>query len=399
MVKKTRRSRRLGEGIPPGSVRERQKAVRKKKAEDKIKANLAKKKRKAATPKANVGAAAELHVYKDPFSTKTAQPRIPDGRVYRSLGISNQTAGEIVCNQSGSKPAGALTGLPETGIMHIMMYSGLNSGAVVWGSQGGVINASETPYTAYECAFEHMTFDGVPEIAAIGTPTPSGATLAISGGYASWRQVSEGLKLSLLNPSEFDDGWFEMIRLKEPLDTSNWEMSNRKRESDFASLTCHPGSELYRDPGFGLFNRVLSNDPSFKTGLLRDIHKHTFKLAPTYKDHEFKTMMDSYVFPDNQVGTVASIGPDRFISFNDGQDDVKGFIENVTDPSFDLVYIRIHGRPGTTNPTRLHYNLVSNQEVTFAPGERESRFMKPSYLAQAKADAARNAAMKEEENL
>ena len=59
--------------------------------------------------------------------------------------------------------------------------------------------------------------------------------------------------------------------------------------------------------------------------------------------------------------------------FDAGVDDITDLIERFTDTSMDMIYIRIHGR-ASGNLSRLHANIVSNQEITFTAGERESRF-------------------------
>lgn len=325
--------------------------------------------RRKATTTRSTQSSRQLAVYLDPFSTKTLQPKIPDGKVHKSLGLSNQSSGEAIASND---QAGFGTQTPRDGILHILMYSGQNTGAVMFNDVRGQRTDAGDIYDNQTPAVSFMDYEGSPEI-TFSTVTPGGGELIFANSYASWRTVSQGLKLGLLNPAETDDGWWECIRVNEAVDTDEYTVQARDNGTSSAIGTVSPRF-LFAD----LVGRNLANESTYRTGLLRDIHNQKFDLMPTYKDHDFAQQMDVFDVTDEDVLLASTFGaPEagRYITFSDGKDNVRQLINMFVDPSFDMMYIRIHGRAGDSEPTRIHYNLVSNQEVTFSSGTRESRFM------------------------
>lgn len=323
------------------------------------------------------GAKPELDVYVNPHSNATSHPKIPDGKVKRSLGLSNQAAGELIALQTPIAAHG--TASPGDGTIHILMYAGQNSGAIIMNTLGSAnpINGGGAYTSEIRCG-EFMSWSGCPDVAIQAGFSATGGTLGTSFEYSQWRCVSQGLLLGLLNPAEEDDGWWECIRVNDPLETGDFSVLPRDRDhSTVSNMTLTPARKLYGD----LMGRNdLPNTPSYQTGLLRDIHEHYFQLAPAYNDHEFSQEMDLVTFGATDVvnaGTVGTAQDGRFVQFEDGSDDVRGYINQKIDKSFDMIYLRIHGRSATT-PSRLHYNLVNNAEVTYAGNTIEARFMTPT---------------------
>jgi hypothetical protein len=197
--------------------------------------------------------------------------------------------------------------------------------------------------------------------------TASGGDINVVDQYAYWRLVSQGLRLSLLNPAEEDDGWWEAIRVNSPVDSDAWTMGTVGIAKDTTNGGCISPTVLLDS----LAVSELVNERSYATGLLRDMKDHVFSLHPIKDDHDIKQQVSKRAVSATDVASLNAT--DQVISFDGGRDDVTDFIERITDQSYDMVYIRVHGRTAT-NKSRLHLNVVSNQEITFSPGEREARF-------------------------
>lgn len=315
----------------------------------------------------------QLEIYKNPHTMITTHPKIPDGKVPRSLGLSNQAAGELVCSLTASP--GGQPGNPA-GLMHILLYSGQNSGGIVYGS-----NLSYTPASgsgSYNNALapgEMLSWEGSPDLSFGSISSSTGGTITTTFEYSSWRTVSQGLTLGLLNPAESDDGWWEMVRVTDTVDPDDYQVKNRIETTATAFGSVTPHGKLVNS----LITRNLGNNNSYRTGLLRDIHNEYFQLLPSYKDHDFLQQADEMDFQGTDINASmvsGAIENGRYVKF-DNTDDSKNFINGKIDPSYDMVYIRIHGRT-SGEATRLHYNLCANHEVTYASTDIEGRFMTPT---------------------
>lgn len=290
-------------------------------------------------------------MYHDPFSRATKQPKIPDGKVTESLGFSTQAVKEIQC-ESGAD-----------GTMHMLLYGGQDAGLVLFGDQESGTRALANPLADFTV------------VGYTGSNSVDWSLVAVGGGnvqflddYTQWRLVSQGLKLSLLNPVEQEDGWWEAIRVTEPLDTNDWTLF--WKDTGILNRALH-GTVAPTKVLTNLTSRNLVNENSYATGLLKDLHKQVFKLHPRSDDHEIRHQMDSLQLVNADVLTNDVI--DIIAEFQTGNTNVASLINMLIDPGFDYIYIRVHGRGGTT-PSRFHTNIVSNQEITFSNQQRESRY-------------------------
>jgi len=113
---------------------------------------------------------------------------------------------------------------------------------------------------------------------------------------------------------------------------------------------------------------VESSDKSYATGLLRDLGKVQFDLKPTYVDHEFITPAQAHNVDTGGGaldGTFSDPANPNDVLFDQGSDVLMRMVRDVTDGSFDSILIKIHGRPNTVSPTRLHCNFVANYEAIY----------------------------------
>ncbi len=254
-----------------GTVRRRTRSVTAaRKAKPKTRRKLS-----AASQKSTVNSLmkSQLAIYKDPHTMVTTHPKIPDGKVPRSLGLANQSAGEMVA-YAGADLAGQPSSAP--GVMHILMYPGQNSGAIVWNSIASRSSAAGGVFNNALAVGENLSWRGSPDISFNGLNSSSGGTLGSSFEYASWRTVSQGMALGLLNPAETDDGWYETVRVTDTMDPDDYLIMNTNRSSINIYGTVCPQQKLIND----LKDRELANNQTYKTGLLRNIHKEYFPIAP-----------------------------------------------------------------------------------------------------------------------
>lgn len=325
--------------------------------------------RRASTKKLASLEERQLAMYHNPFSRATKQPKIPDGKATESLGFQTQAVGEFIAKNATTAAVG-------DGVLDILLFGGQNAGMIVDGELTGAFpfkNTAGTPITDSNRQTLVIGFTGSNEVDASAV-TGTGGTATLNDAYAYWRLVSQGLRLSLLNPQEEDDGWWESVRLTEPMNTSDHELLSRDNSMFEGNMALVP-SGLMRNQA----NQQLVNENSYSTGLLRDLKNHVFKLHPIGDEHDLQRVQTAYNLESNDmassVGSVGVPGAGVYKTFALGRDNVKEFVAHQISQSHDMIYIRIHGRAGAgISPTRLHYNLVSNQEIIFDNAEREARF-------------------------
>lgn len=203
-----------------------------------------------------------LSVYRNPWSTASSNPKIPDSKAFNSCGVRLQQSVELTL--AGS-------------VAHILLFPGLNNGISLVGFSTPL--DSVAPYTNHG------------QVSAVDGLQPAASTIH------KWRLVSQGLKLLPLNTSDENDGWFEAVRIQ-PNDLST-----------FAPVT-FPGSRLVL--GSALSTQLpcvdISKDfvrhPTYITGKLSNIDQFLFNLAPNGADHNFQVIpklpsIDSQVDNDN----------------------------------------------------------------------------------------------------
>lgn len=297
----------------------------------------------------------QLHMLHNPFAGKTSQPKIPDGKANESLGFSTQTVSEF-----GNEPG-------ET-IMHMLLYPGMNAGLVV----------DHTLNTISGRTYKIPGYTGSSGVDWSGLTDASMPFVKGVDDYALWRVVSQGLQLKLLNPTEQDDGWWEAVRVTVELDNTDYWASTAD------DSTSPSGSKGVLAP-IGLLKstlqtQTLSNESSYSTGLLRDLHRVQFELHGQKDYHDFIHQREKLNIGASALDAVNATGAPFEATFNQGYATVSDAAQQFNDTSYDMVYIRLHCRPnsGTAGDgfegSRFHTNVVSNQEIIFDHSKRESRF-------------------------
>ncbi|UNI72632.1 MAG: capsid protein [Avonheates virus SG_154] len=335
--------------------------------------------RRKASSKAVTQADLELAVYHSPFSRMTKQPKIPDGKLTESLGFTTQSIRPLSLNTISMPGYGI-----EKDIMHLLVYAGRSSGMMVlgdnrsghrsWEADGTDLVSTPVEAAAYPVSY---TDSGGVDADFILSTIDDPATLKVQDAYAFWRTVSVGLKLNLLNSAETNEGWFEACRIYTPFESDHYLVSGK----DTYDWGTRPDDMTIAPEGVlkGVVNDEIVNQRSYVTGLLRDIGDHTFKLNPIKDEHDVKSCsktqdITQWMTAWQRANTANQLGGD-FIKIFGGWEDWKAFVAEHIDPSFDMIYIRVHGRDSTGGPaSQLHANLISNQEIVFDNDQRESRF-------------------------
>ena len=295
----------------------------------------------------------QLMVFHDPFDRATKQPKIPDGKCTESLGFSTQSVVQLSNKQ-----------YQDT--VHILMFAGQNSGYV----------ATHVAQTNLGTRFYYIpgfTGSGGPDWSFISNL--DGGLIKQRDEYANWRVVSQGLQIKLMNAAEEDDGWWEAVRYSDALSTVNHALTtvdNSQNLSDDGTVA--PVFEIDPEDGGNITKRSIVNEPSYATGLLRDLNKVQFNLHGRKDHHDFTSQMNEI-----QSGPLMGVPAGQWEAiFKQGDVDAERIINQFIDDGYDMVYIRLHCRSNTGQSpylgSRFHVNCVSNQEINFDSGQRESRY-------------------------
>lgn len=211
-----------------------------------------------------------------------------------------------------------------------------------------------------------------------------------------WRLVSTGFKIACTNNSSNNAGWWEAQRIQIPKQGEEWAllpMPYRRNVSYaaplanaadansvaglneyYAKTSCYIGAKptfdntvvplqpLATDPdvtsgssGLPYVNLLaeMSNNPTYISGKIRDIHKTIFKLRPTTDEHDFKSLSDTL-----RRGNYGENYPYNQLL---GQQVNESDAHQLVDDTFDAIHIRLHGEPETV--FMMHY--VANQELVY----------------------------------
>lgn len=232
----------------------------------------------------------------DPFDQSLPQPKLFDGSVTRSSGVRFRSTGTITLDGTGATN-------------FIVLFPGFSTN-IAW---------KRTADATY--------LNPIANDAHLSTPTERLDVKQI-------RKVSCGLRLSLLNSSDDNEGYWEAVRV--PLETASFVLQDVTAPlgENFMALPI---------PTFGNPFANMANHTTYQTGKLKDIDRFLFKLNSIAPLHPWKTAPAVPVVAD------------------------------VLDPTFDVVVIKITGRIDATVPSNIMYDTVSNQEVVYTENTPMSR--------------------------
>lgn len=321
----------------------------------------------------------QLHVYHNPFSGATQQPKIPDGKAPTSLGYSHQSVF-------------TLKNSDQTDTMDVLLFPGLGCSMVMGGSP--IINGVDT-FDANSRAYATEPPSGNVQ----GTIDWSGVVAGSANNnitqnddIAQWRIVSTGLQMKLLNPVEKDEGWWEAIRITRGMTPTDYRLSTLRVDGTNKDTE---GVVAPIDYLFGLAGTTLSNDPTYSTGLLRDLHRLQFELHPVKDYHDFITSKIEYRFSEPSMGTLNTTADE--VDFETANPHTYQIIESNFDTGHDMVLLRLHCRANIADyseGSEFHVNMVRNLELQYGINSTLNSFETATHNIGAASEVHANAKLK-----
>jgi hypothetical protein len=296
---------------------------------------------------------AHLAVQRNAFSTAQAAAKVCDGAASASI------AERISCVQIAKSTNGATAfALLPTITGHAWLYEAANTTASTGSPNSALIAAP----TAESFANTIHAFTGWNEEAITVVADANAMAVEKVKGDASEITAAgvvtsaTGKKITYLKknkdaPDQMQ-GWFEAIRVRPSWGTEGLRLFPVGSAKPFTSAALGPTAEFW-EQGI-IMSSNWANDPSYVTGRLRDIGKHTFYLQPT-KPRKF------HRWP-NEVNAV---------SFDDVEEQPCGF-----DPCFDVVLVRCYSAPNSTATLSqtIHCHVVKNWETMYDSNKPMARF-------------------------
>lgn len=284
--------------------------------------------------------AASVAVMQNPFSKATQRPKIPDGAAIASLSRRVQHVSEFKNKLNED-------------LIEMVMIPSLGVAAV-----GHNIDGQNT--------LTYQVFGFTDQ----GIGSTFTTRLNNTHGIAEWRLVSQGIHFQLSNTDEENDGWWEACRFKPTIQPSDWLMA----PSDGTNSGTPVGKELVLIPGGNFFASgtasILAGNmveqPGYTTGLLKDIHKHQFRLLNNTTDVNFQQKQ-------KELSYSAAISSTDTTNCNQVLQDVAEFRDLKTHlwcDAYDCVYFKFHCRTNngtTSNGSKIIMNAIQNVEMVYAP--------------------------------
>lgn len=192
-----------------------------------------------------------------------------------------------------------------------------------------------------------------------------------------YRIVSQGLRISLINNSQDNDGWFEAIRCTPSNSYTDWGIVEAQG-NPAEPLTIAPVINRYEGDGnadSSLFNTTQTNwamNPSYIAGKARDLSKHNFILH-RQENNNFIEIPQTCTLTTTAPVASPTFSPRPFVASND-------LAPWWVDKQMDSILIRIRANAaGTTNGNIvLHLHMVQHVEECYDERSDVFRFMTKS---------------------
>lgn len=328
----------------------------------------AKRRKVSTTPKriskkvvATGGANAHFNVMRRPFSTATAQPKIPDGKVATSLSRRLQKVTQIQ-NAVGESDIDIVM-VPSLGVMGTVFDTTYNTGGR---------NHRPIGFSGQTVGMNGLQLEN-----------PTGENNIINNtGVSHWRVVSQALHLTLNQTEEENDGWFEACRFNFSTNAIQWGFRNLDDNVlDLSSIGLFPDNQFQNQ----VLNPLAGNmveQPGYQTGLLKDIGKLEFKLNPKGNATEFQNLNSEYRMKDAS-DTLLGIwdAAQGTFGFSKNNSETVPITRDLIDQNYDAIFIRLHCRTNngtTSNGSKLILNAIQNIEFCFSPDSDLATFQTPN---------------------
>lgn len=298
---------------------------------------------------------AHLNVYNNPFSDATQIPKIPDGKCVSSTGLSNSASYEHTVNATTTT---------------IVLFPGLESNAYVHWNDGTNDN------------YKVMTLTHKQALSMVGTDNIE-VTQQDSTQIHRWRRVSNGIRISLTNNAENNDGWFEACRIGTTSDANDWLVA-RAGTIETTAYAMFPSTPK------DITSEEMQRLPSYVMGDLRDIKHVIFPLRPEGNEHDLVNLRDYYSSPgmvteanaqafNAGLSQAAQSNYTELQRFNSDGLNNHDLVKSTSDFGWDTVVIRIYGRAeADNNPSKLVLTVAQNDELVYHERSIMSQFMTKS---------------------
>jgi hypothetical protein len=251
--------------------------------------------------------AAHLATLRSPFSTAVGACKVPDGRASSSIASREACAGVAIADAD------------TNALLFCLTPCLLGSFSCIKLKNGSAAQPNATPPVA--------AVSGVVEYLSPGNDI----TLAsAANGPDKYRMCSVGMRLSAINAAQFNNGWFEAIRV--PTDYSQTEFRLDNTTGVAVPLETFENKLIE--------NQKWCNHPSYVTGKIPELHKHQFYLQPT-SDRDFQRWTTSPIFMDT---------------------------------NFDMILVRVYANKGAVPSLSIHYHAVAHHEYQYDSGSEKARY-------------------------
>lgn len=276
----------------------------------------------------------QLHVFQYPFSTKTKYPKIPDGLVNDSVGLSFCYSEKVTYN-------------PELDLFFVL-YPGHTTCVACY-----QINDDVMSILSYGKFIQHLIPREV-------TEENNYELLYDETGFSGYRYVSCGLRITTDQGEHINNGNWSAVRLNTNEIGRDFIYCWEQQHPNWNSLL--PSSILH--------NRVdgnLTNNPSFQNGLMKTIDDYEFRLRPVKMEHNVIALPE-------KIELVSTNFLDTYEDDADNSDQQKLF-RHCLDTAFDCIVIKINSSTGSRlNLANVTYNVVANIECIPDSGSKFAHF-------------------------
>lgn len=296
-----------------------------------------------------MSAAAHCAVIRNPFSTAVAHAKIPDGSVALST-TCRYSISDTITDSNGS--------------LTILLAGGFYSGLTAQFSNIVASAPVENQQTfGFAVPSRGVTINGNTYTQQLSVPN-------------QYRIVSQGMRLSLINNSQDNDGWFEAIRCTPSNSYSDWGVSSEGAQIVKNPIVIAPSINRYE--GTGAANDSLyttSNwamNPSYIAGKARDLHKHNFILH-RQENNDFIEIPQECTLLSQAIGTTAP----QIVAATGGTIPFAA-TNNISpwwvDKQMDSILIRIRSNTAGANAGNMVFHVHMVQHVEECYDERSDLF-------------------------
>lgn len=303
-------------------------------------------------------------VRRNPFSSATQHPKIPDGALGSSLSrrLVQTTA---FANANGTQ---------GPTVMHLIMAPTLGVPIVITNTVDGLLKRPASSTDPQFVGFNGQTVGFTPMVGGVPKwPLAAGDTVELTnnGGFSKWRIVSQGLRLELNETDDTNNGWFEACRFNWNNNNHNISFTPLDGTTTSTTLGCAP------NPNTDLYNMSIIEQRGYMHGQLKDLGKIEFNLHPQSPNHEPKDL--SLI---NKIVEGVDINRDTSaVKIDLGNSSAAANLKSeVVDTHMDWIYIRFYPRNATLGGSNLVLSLTQNLEFAFNPDSDLSSFQTENKL-------------------